>query len=59
MFSAKPIKKPQGIEKPRERISSNLIDLDTPIEHEYVNESKTSEVDDDHVFGNDTPSKLS
>lgn len=34
--------KPQ---KNRERISSNLIDLDTPIDHEYVNESNQEETD--------------
>ena len=50
MFPNKPLNKPPGTEKPRERISSNLIDLDTPIDHEYVNESKISEVDDDQVF---------
>lgn len=30
----------------RERLSSNLIDLDSPIEHEYVNEKRKSEVSD-------------
>lgn len=34
-------------EKPRERISSNLIDLDTPMEahHDYVNEGKKDDSD--------------
>jgi len=54
IFSSKPFNKPPATEKPRERISSNLIDLDTPIEHDYVNESKSSEVDDDQVFTDST-----
>lgn len=57
IFSSKPFNKPPTTEKPRERISSNLIDLDTPIEHDYVNESKSSEVDDDQVFGDNTQSE--
>lgn len=33
-------------EKPRERISSNLIDLETTIEHDYINEAKLDEFED-------------
>jgi hypothetical protein len=39
-------------EKRRERISSNLIDLDTPMDHHnYVNDQKGEDSDDDALFG--------
>lgn len=44
-------------EKIRERISSNLIDLDTPMDHNYVNEKKEEESDDE-LFGEIASSKL-
>ncbi|CRL04974.1 CLUMA_CG018206, isoform A [Clunio marinus] len=41
---------PAPIDKRRERLSSNLIDLDSPIEHEYVNESKIKDNDGDKLI---------
>lgn len=49
-------KSPIFEEKRRERISSNLIDLDTPMDHNYVNE-KGNDSDDD-LFAELTSSGL-
>lgn len=54
--NTKPPNKSPAAEKPRERVSSNLIDLDTPIEHDYVNETKSNE-EDDAVFAESFSSK--
>lgn len=55
LMNTKLANKSPNAEKPRKRISSNLIDLDTPIDHQYVNEK---DHDESVVFEDLITSKL-